>query len=119
VVEAAVRAGAIYLGKTNMDQFATGLVGTRSPYGTPRNPRNPDYLPGGSSSGAAVSVATGIATFGFGTDTGGSGRIPACYNGVVGLKPAPGTLSRQGLVYACQSFDTPSIYAQNVDDAMT
>ena len=77
VVADAIAAGALYIGKTNMDQFATGLVGVRSPYGIARNPHNPDYIPGGSSSGAAVSVATGTSSFGFGTDTGGSGRVPA------------------------------------------
>lgn len=117
VVAAALEAGALYLGKTNMDQFATGLVGVRSPYGTPRNPHNPAYIPGGSSSGAGVSVATGTVHFAFGTDTGGSGRVPACYGGVVGLKPAPGMLSRRGLIYACRSFDTASIFAADAEDA--
>lgn len=118
VVEAALAAGAIYIGKTNLDQFATGLVGVRSPYGIARNPHNPRYIPGGSSSGAAVSVATGTSSFALGTDTGGSGRVPASYCGVTGLKPAPGALSRRGMVSACRSFDTISIYTQTPADAL-
>ncbi|WP_431204743.1 amidase family protein [Bradyrhizobium betae] len=117
VVADAIAAGAIYVGKTNMDQFATGLVGVRSPYGIARNPHNPDYIPGGSSSGAAVSVATGTSSFAFGTDTGGSGRVPASYCGVTGFKPAPGAFSQRGMVYACRSFDTISLYTQQPDDA--
>ncbi len=116
VVARARAAGAICLGKTNMDQFATGLVGTRSPHGTPTNPFNPAAIPGGSSSGAGVSVSTGIVSLAFGTDTGGSGRIPASYNGIWGLKPAPGDWSRAGLVYACRSFDTPTVFAATLDD---
>lgn len=116
VVARVEAAGAIYLGKTNLDQFATGLVGVRSPYGIPKNPFHPDAIPGGSSSGAAVSVATGVVGFAFGTDTGGSGRVPASYNGLVGYKPAPGDWSRAGLVYACRSFDTPTVFAHTVDD---
>lgn len=116
VVADAIAAGAIYLGKTNMDQFATGLVGVRSPYGIARNPHNPDYIPGGSSSGAAVSVATGTSSFAFGTDTGGSGRVPASYCGVTGFKPAPGAFSQRGMVYACRSFDTISLYTQTPGD---
>jgi allophanate hydrolase len=96
VVADAIAAGAIYIGKTNMDQFATGLVGVRSPYGIARNPHHPDYIPGGSSSGAAVSVATGTSSFALGTDTGGSGRVPASYCGVTGFKPAPGAFSQRG-----------------------
>lgn len=119
VVERALAAGAIYVGKTNLDQFATGLVGVRSPYGIPVNPFNADYIPGGSSSGAAVSVATGVVSFAFGTDTGGSGRIPASYNGLVGFKPAPGDWSRHGLVFACRSFDTPSVFTNGLEDALT
>jgi len=117
VVADAIAAGALYVGKTNMDQFATGLVGVRSPYGIARNPHNPAYIPGGSSSGAAVSVATGTSSFGFGTDTGGSGRVPASYCGVTGFKPAPGAFSQRGLVYACRSFDTVSLYTANPRDA--
>ncbi|WP_417672015.1 amidase family protein [Roseibium sp.] len=118
VVERALAAGAIYIGKTNLDQFATGLVGVRSPYGIPRNPFNSDYIPGGSSSGAAVSISTGVVSFAFGTDTGGSGRIPASYNGIYGFKPAPGDWSRAGLVYACRSFDTPSVFTACLGDAL-
>lgn len=116
VVADAIAAGAIYVGKTNMDQFATGLVGVRSPYGVARNPHNPDYIPGGSSSGAAVSVATGTSSFAFGTDTGGSGRVPASYCGVTGFKPAPGAFSQRGMVYACRSFDTISLYTRDARD---
>lgn len=119
VVDQALKAGALYIGKTNLDQFATGLVGVRSPYGIPRNPHNPDYIPGGSSSGAGVSVSTGVVSFAFGTDTGGSGRVPASYNGIAGLKPAPGLLSRTGLVYACRSIDTATIFAANAQDAFS
>ncbi|MEM7522207.1 MAG: allophanate hydrolase [Pseudomonadota bacterium] len=117
VVAEALAAGAIYIGKTNLDQFATGLVGVRSPYGVPRNPFNPDYIPGGSSSGAGVSVSTGVVSFAFGTDTGGSGRVPASYNAITGLKPAPGQLSRRGLVFACRTIDTPTIFAKSGGDA--
>lgn len=117
VVADAVAAGALYIGKTNMDQFATGLVGVRSPYGVARNPHNPAYIPGGSSSGAAVSVATGTSSFGFGTDTGGSGRVPASYCGVTGFKPAPGAFSQRGMVYACRSFDTISLYTVGPRDS--
>lgn len=118
VVQSAIDAGAMYIGKTNLDQFATGLVGVRSPYGIARNPYNEEYIPGGSSAGAGVSVSTGMVSFAFGTDTGGSGRIPASYNGIVGLKPAPGQLSRRGLVYACRSIDTPTIFAKTASDTM-
>jgi allophanate hydrolase len=117
VVADAIAAGAIYIGKTNMDQFATGLVGVRTPYGIARNPYNAAYIPGGSSSGAAVSVATGTSAFALGTDTGGSGRVPASYCGVTGFKPAPGAFSQQGMVYACRSFDTISLYTQTPGDA--
>ena len=110
-------AGAIPLGKTNLDQFATGLVGTRSPYGVPANPYHPDYIPGGSSSGSAVSVAAGQAAFSLGTDTAGSGRVPACYNNLVGLKPTRGLLSATGLVPACKSLDCISIFAHTAPDA--
>ena len=116
VVADAIASGAIYVGKTNMDQFATGLVGVRSPYGIARNPYNADYIPGGSSSGAAVSVASGTSSFAFGTDTGGSGRVPASYCGVTGFKPAPGAFSQRGMVYACRSFDTISLYTQSPGD---
>ncbi|KCV82293.1 aspartyl-tRNA(Asn)/glutamyl-tRNA (Gln) amidotransferase subunit A [Actibacterium atlanticum] len=119
VVARAEAAGAICLGKTNMDQFATGLVGVRTPYGTARNPFNPDYIPGGSSSGAGVSISTGMVAFAFGTDTGGSGRVPASYNGIYGLKPAPGAWSRHGLLYACRSFDTATVFCAALEDALT
>lgn len=118
VVQCALDAGAMYVGKTNLDQFATGLIGVRSPYGTPRNPFNEHYIPGGSSAGAGVSVSTGMVSFAFGTDTGGSGRVPASYNGITGYKPAPGQLSRRGLVYACRTIDTPTIFSYTADDAM-
>ena len=118
VVARAEAAGAICIGKTNLDQFATGLVGVRSPYGTPKNPFNADYIPGGSSSGAGVSVSTGMVAFALGTDTGGSGRVPASYNGIYGLKPAPGSWSRTGLVYACRSFDTATVFAAKLEDAL-
>lgn len=119
VVMRALAAGALFVGKTNLDQFCTGLVGVRSPYGIPRNPHNSDYIAGGSSSGAAVSVATGTSSFALGTDTGGSGRVPASYCGITGLKPAPGALSRRGMVYACRSFDTISVYARAPTDAFS
>jgi len=117
VVDRLLEAGAIVLGKTNLDQFATGLVGTRSPYGIPRNPFNARYIPGGSSSGSAVAVATGLATFALGTDTAGSGRIPAAFNNIVGLKPSRGLLSATGVVPACRSLDCVSVFALSCMDA--
>lgn len=111
-------AGAIVLGKTNLDQFATGLVGVRSPYGVPRNVQRADLIPGGSSSGSAVAVAAGIVDFSLGTDTAGSGRIPAGMNGIVGLKPTLGLLSASGMVPACRTLDTISIFARDVGMAM-
>ncbi len=117
VVARLMEAGAIPVGKTNLDQFATGLVGTRSPYGAPRNPFHPDYIPGGSSSGSAAAVATGLASFSLGTDTAGSGRVPAAFNNIVGLKPTRGWLSTRGVVPACRSLDCVSILALTVDDA--
>lgn len=116
VITALLDAGAILLGKTNLDQFATGLVGTRSPYGVPINPHNPDFLPGGSSSGSAVAVATGMVSFALGTDTAGSGRIPAAFNGIVGLKPTRGLISTRGVVPACRSLDCISIFGSSVGD---
>lgn len=117
-VARALAAGAILIGKTNMDQFATGVVGVRTPYGIARNPFDSDYIPGGSSSGAAVSVSSGLCSFAFGTDTGGSGRVPASYNNIVGLKPTLGVLSRANMVNASRSFDTISIYALTVEDSI-
>ncbi len=117
VVEQLEQAGAIVIGKTNLDQFATGLVGVRSPYGVPRNCLNPDLVPGGSSSGSAVVVGAGIVPFSLGTDTAGSGRVPAALNGIVGLKPSLGTLSATGVVPACRTLDTISVFALNVEDA--
>ncbi|MEI4487472.1 allophanate hydrolase [Frigidibacter sp. MR17.14] len=110
-------AGAVVIGKTNLDQFATGLVGVRSPYPIPKNALNPDLVPGGSSSGSAVAVARGIATFALGTDTAGSGRVPAGLNGIVGLKPTLGLLSAAGMVPACRTLDTVSVFAAGVADA--
>jgi len=111
-------AGAICLGKTNLDQFATGLVGVRSPYGTPRNTLDPELVPGGSSSGSATAVGAGICAFALGTDTAGSGRVPAALNGIVGLKPSLGLLSSTGMVPACRSLDTISVFAATVADAV-
>ena len=116
VVERLIAAGALPIGKTNLDQFATGLNGTRSPYGTPVNAIDPAYLPGGSSSGSAVAVAAGLATFALGTDTAGSGRVPAAFNNLVGVKPTYGLLSTDGVVPACGSLDCVSIFALTVDD---
>jgi allophanate hydrolase len=117
VVDRLIGAGAIPLGKTNLDQFATGLVGTRSPYGTCRNSFDPDYISGGSSSGSAIAVALGIASFALGTDTAGSGRVPAAFNNIVGLKPSLGRLSTRGVVPACRSLDCVSIFALMAEDA--
>ncbi len=117
VVSKLIAAGAIPVGKTNMDQFATGLVGTRSPYGACKNSIDPDYISGGSSSGSAVAVALGLVSFSLGTDTAGSGRIPAAFNNLVGIKPSCGLLSSQGMVPACRSLDCMSIFALNTDDA--
>jgi allophanate hydrolase len=111
-------AGALLLGKTNMDQFATGLVGTRSPYGTPRNAFSAMHVPGGSSSGSGVAVAAGIADIALGTDTAGSGRIPAAFGNIVGLKPTLGAISTTGTVPACRSVDTISVFARTVDAAL-
>ena len=116
-VERLIAAGAIPLGKTNLDQFATGLVGTRSPHGAPRSVFNADYISGGSSSGSAVAVAGGIVSFSLGTDTAGSGRIPAAFNNIVGLKPSRGLLSTGGVVPACRSLDCVSVFALTVADA--
>ncbi|MDB5563261.1 MAG: Allophanate hydrolase [Hyphomicrobiales bacterium] len=110
-------AGAIVVGKTNMDQFATGLVGVRSPYQPPKNAVDPALVPGGSSSGSAVATAHGIVSFALGTDTAGSGRIPAGLNNIVGLKPTVGALSATGVVPACRTLDCVSIFALTVEDA--
>ena len=114
VVERLERAGAIVIGKTNLDQFATGLVGVRSPYGVPRNALRADLIPGGSSSGSATAVGAGLVPFSLGTDTAGSGRVPAALNGIVGLKPSLGALSTSGVVPACRTLDTISIFARDV-----
>ena len=111
-------AGAIVMGKTNLDQFATGLVGVRSPYGVPRNPFDPLREPGGSSSGSAVAVAAGIVPVSLGTDTAGSGRVPAGFGGIVGLKPTVGAVPSRGMVPACRSIDTVSVFARTVDEAL-
>jgi allophanate hydrolase len=117
VVKRLKRAGAIVIGKTNLDQFATGLVGVRTPYPAPRNPLRRDLIPGGSSAGSAVAVATGIVPLALGTDTAGSGRVPAMLNNIVGLKPSLGLISMRGVVPACRTLDCVSVFALNVDDA--
>jgi len=111
------RAGAIVIGKTNLDQFATGLTGTRTPHGVPRNPVKPGLIPGGSSSGSAVAVAAGLVPVALGTDTAGSGRVPAALNNIVGLKPSLGLVSTFGVVPACRTLDCVSVLALTVDDA--
>jgi allophanate hydrolase len=116
-VQRLLHAGAILIGKTNLDQFATGLVGTRTPYPAPRNAIDPAYIPGGSSSGSAVAVAHGIVCFALGTDTAGSGRVPAALNNIVGLKPSLGAVSGRGVVPACRTLDTISIFAGTAADA--
>ncbi|MDY6858270.1 MAG: allophanate hydrolase [Pseudomonadota bacterium] len=110
-------AGAILIGKTNLDQFATGLVGVRSPYTPPKNAVDPAMAPGGSSSGSAVAVGHGIVAFALGTDTAGSGRVPAALNNIVGLKPTLGAFSASGVVPACRSIETVSVFALTVEDA--
>jgi len=121
VVQQLINAGAIPIGKTNMDQFATGLVGTRSPkpWGSCKNAFNKDYISGGSSSGSAVAVALGLVSFSLGTDTAGSGRVPAAFNNLVGVKPTRGLLSTSGVVPACRSLDCVSIFSLTTDDANT
>ena len=111
------RAGALVIGKTNLDQFATGLVGVRSPYGIPRNTLRADLIPGGSSSGSAIAVAAGLVPLALGTDTAGSGRVSAGFNNIVGLKPSPGLVPNTGVVPACRSLDCVSIFTLTVDDA--
>ena len=110
-------AGALFFGKTNLDQFAAGLVGTRSPYGACRNAFNREYISGGSSSGSALAVAAGLVSFALGTDTAGSGRVPAGFNNIVGLKPTPGIVSTCGVVPACRSLDCVSVFALTCEDA--
>lgn len=117
LVQQLIAAGAVPLGKANLDQFATGLNGTRSPYGACKNAFNPDFVSGGSSSGSAVSVAKGWVSFSLGTDTAGSGRVPASFNNLIGLKPTIGLLSATGVVPACRSVDTVSIFALTATDA--
>lgn len=107
-------AGAMVIGKTNLDQFATGLNGTRSPYGAPRSVFNADYVSGGSSSGSAVAVAAGLCCFALGTDTAGSGRVPAMFNNLVGIKPTPGLVPNTGVVPACRSVDVVTVFAGTV-----
>jgi allophanate hydrolase len=117
VVEKLINAGAIPVGKTNLDQFATGLVGTRSPYGEVKNSYVPEYISGGSSSGSAVAMARGHVAFALGTDTAGSGRVPASLNDLVGVKPSKGLLSTTGVVPACRSLDCVSLFAHDLADA--
>ncbi len=117
VIERLMAAGAIPIGKTNLDQFATGLSGTRSPYGVCRNSFNGEFISGGSSSGSAVAVALGLVSFALGTDTAGSGRVPAAFNNLIGLKPTCGRLSSRGMVPACRSLDTVSLLTLSAEDA--
>lgn len=119
VVQRLIDAGAIPVGKTNLDQFATGLNGTRSPWGACKNSFKPEHVSGGSSSGSSVAVALGLASFSLGTDTAGSGRVPACFNNLLGLKPSRGMLSSTGMVPACRSLDCMTIFALDSDDANT
>ncbi len=116
VVQRLIDAGAIPVGKTNLDQFATGLNGTRSPYGACRNSFDPDYIAGGSSSGSAVATALGLVSFALGTDTAGSGRVPAAFNNLVGLKPTRGLVSSAGVVPACRTLDCVSLFALTAGD---
>jgi allophanate hydrolase len=113
------RAGAIVVGKTNLDQFATGLVGVRTPYGIARNLFDVKLIPGGSSSGSAIAVAAGLVPLALGTDTAGSGRVPAGLSNIVGLKPSLGLVSTAGVVPACRTLDCVSVLALTVDDAFT
>jgi allophanate hydrolase len=116
-VQKLLDAGAILIGKTNLDQFATGLVGVRTPYPVPRNAIDPALVPGGSSSGSAVAVAQGLVAFALGTDTAGSGRVPAALNNIVGLKPSLGMVTTRGVVPACRTLDCISVFALTVADA--
>lgn len=117
VVRQLLAAGAILIGKTNLDQFATGLVGTRSPFGVPRSVFNSEYISGGSSSGSAVAVAAGLVSFALGTDTAGSGRVPAAFNNLVGVKPTKGLVSNRGVVPACRSLDCVTVFAASCGEA--
>jgi allophanate hydrolase len=119
VVQQIINAGAIPIGKTNLDQFATGLVGTRSPYGECKNSINPEYISGGSSSGSAVSVALDMVSFSLGTDTAGSGRVPAAFNNLIGLKATKGVLSTSGVVPACRSLDCVTVFTKDLDSIET
>lgn len=118
VVALLIEAGAIPLGKTNLDQFATGLVGTRTPFGEGKNVFNTDYISGGSSAGSAIATALGQVSFALGTDTAGSGRVPAAFNNLVGHKPTKGLLSTVGVVPACKSLDCVSIFALTAEDVV-
>ncbi len=117
VVERLLAAGALCVGKTNLDQFATGLVGTRSPYGIPRNAYNLAYVSGGSSSGSSIAVAAGLVPFALGTDTAGSGRVPAAFNHLIGFKPSKGRWSTSGLVPACRTLDCITVFTDDTADA--
>lgn len=117
VVRLLREAGAIPIGKANLDQFATGLVGTRSPYGFPRNAVAPGFLPGGSSSGSASALAAGLCAFSLGTDTAGSGRVPAAFQELIGWKPTRGLLSTRGVIPACRSLDCVSVFANSLHDS--
>lgn len=117
-VELLAEAGALIVGKTNLDQFATGLVGTRSPYGAVPNALRPGFVSGGSSSGSAVAVALGLVDAALGTDTAGSGRVPAGFNHLVGVKPTLGLVSNRGVVPACRSYDTVSVFARTLSQAV-
>jgi allophanate hydrolase len=117
VVDLLIAAGAVLIGKTNLDQFATGLVGVRTPYPVPLNAIDATLVPGGSSSGSAVAVAHGLVSFALGTDTAGSGRVPAALNNIVGLKPSRGAISARGVVPACRTLDCVSVFAGTVEDA--
>ncbi len=117
-VERMIAAGAVCIGKTNLDQFATGLNGTRSPFGIPACVFNRAYISGGSSSGSAVVVAAGLVPLALGTDTAGSGRVPAAFNGLIGMKPTKGRWSTAGLVPACRSLDCISVFSRTLDDAL-
>ena len=117
VVERLVEAGAVPLGKTNLDQYATGLVGTRSPYGACHSVFSAAHISGGSSAGSAVAVASGEVDFALGTDTAGSGRVPAAFNGIVGIKPSEGLVSTSGVIPACRSLDCVTVFARTVATA--